>query len=328
MNPLLTSIVQWIAAHYPHIAMNFFTNGVSLLPPLQQMLVQAKVGWINVSLNAATATTWAEVCGEDKFSDVCNNLSELKRLKLQQKSVNPLVFASIVLTERNLSDLPALPGLCAELGIDRCTGFPFFAFGYGGTDKYGAEECFRPEKARYGEIYEQTLLEAQKHGISIELPIPGDLAGASSIVAPRRLHDYCRIEQNEHRLQRLLVSLLLSDVKPACFFLWQQAGIGSVNRTLGNIMESHYLYPCLGPLSGLNFAKVAAIDFGKEVDFLKMWNMPIFVLLRRAQQEGGLCSICDSCMGHDTRDPALFPTMNERLEQFLRDYDLKTTNIT
>jgi len=315
LNPALVDILKWVALEHPHIAMSLFTNGVLLKHSLQQALIDSKVSWINVSLNAASAATWRELCGVDKFSEVVQNLASLKKLKSERKSIQPLVFATIVLTNRSMHDLPFIPKLCAELGIDRFTGIPVFSFGYGGDDKYGPEVCFQAGDPCYGDIYEKTLLASQQFGISMELPLPDSYRVVSSTVAPRQLHDFGQIEQNEYRLEKLLQSVLpLPFGKRHCFFLWRQASVGSVNLTLGNIEESHYLYPCLGPLSGMNFARVAPVDFSTSVDFFTLWNNPIFTLLRRAQLEEGLCVVCDLCMTNDTRNPELFPKMNECLQ--------------
>ena len=316
LNPALAKILRGVAAEQPHIAMNFFTNGVEMPDSLQQALIDAKVGWINVSLNAANAETWTDLCGVDKFAVVARNLAGLKKLKRERRSIQPLVFASIVLTRRSMHDLPALPKLCADLGIDRLSGFPFFAFGYGGEDKYGPEECFQAADPCYEALYEESLLAAEKHGISLELPLPERCRKTSSIMAERPLHDFCRIEQNEHRLDKLLRSVLPPrDAKKYCFFLWRQASIGSVNRTQGEVAATHYLYPCLGPLSGMNFSSATSVDFSSAVDFFARWNHPLLLWLRRAQQESGLCAVCELCMSHDTRKPDLFPLMNECLEQ-------------
>lgn len=314
LNPHLIEVLEWVAAEHPHIAMNFFTNGVALTSLLQQALIQTKVSWINVSLNAVTAESWRQFCGTDDFAAVVDNLTELKNRKRKCRSVLPLVFCSIVLTRHSIHELPALPELCAKLGIDRFSGFPFFAFGYGGADKYGDKDCFQPDDPCYAELYTKTLQEAKKYGISMELPLPGLCPSDSSIIINRPLHDFGKIEQNEHRLDKLLLELLSTGKKP-CFFLWRQASIGSVNRTLGDVAASHYLYPCLGPLSGVDFAKVTPVDFSAPLDFFARWNHPVFVRLRRAQKIQGLCTVCDLCMVSDTRDPELFPLLNERMKR-------------
>lgn len=314
LNPHLPEILQWVAAAHPHISMNFFSNGVELVPSIQQALVDAKVRWINVSLNSAAADTWADLCGADRFAAVMRNLSDLKRLKRQRRSLYPLVFASAVLTSRSMHELPQMPALCAELGIDRLSGFPFFAFGYGGEGKFDSRECFQAKDLAYPQLYEQTVAAAAACGISLELPLPVRGRNDASIVADRPLRDFARIEQNEHRLDRLLVSLQLPADNKACFFLWKQASLGSVNRQHEATPASHYFYPCLGPLSGVNSVRFAPVDFSAPVDFLSLWNNPFFMKLRQAQQERGISPVCDLCMKHDTRDPSLFPRLNECLE--------------
>ena len=138
-NRHLPDIIRYVAQTYPHVGINFFTNGLNLNRPGMIDALIGNVRWINVSLNAASRESWKQQCKIDQFYHVCDNLMDLLSAKRSKKSLWPLVFGSMVINKDNVMDLPLMPGLCHKLGIDRFTVFPFFALGYGGVDKYGAD---------------------------------------------------------------------------------------------------------------------------------------------------------------------------------------------
>ena len=73
-----------------------------------------------------------------------------------------------------------MPALCRELGIDRFTAFPYFGLGYHGRDKYGPEMTLEACRREYDELYWPTVREAEAHGISLEIPLPGSRSGSPS----------------------------------------------------------------------------------------------------------------------------------------------------
>ncbi len=324
LDPHLRAILDTIVENFPQIGINFFTNGVLLnRKNLLSSLVNHGVRWINVSMNAAGRETWAQLHGADQFDRVSRNLMELLQEKRACRSLHPIVCGSMVLTRLNIDELPKMPGLCLELGIDRFTAFPFFGFGYGGVGKFGPEDAYHCESEHYERVYRETVREGEKYGISLELPQPEVLKAAAFGVEERLLHDFARIEANEMRLGKLLNRLKFASPPGAhCFFLWRQVGIGSTNKTLGKIPETHYIYPCLGPLSSLNFARLAPIHFTGIEDFLSAWRNPVFKLLREAQHKSGMSEVCDLCRSNDTRDPAAFPKMNRAVAAFLEELKL------
>jgi molybdenum cofactor biosynthesis enzyme MoaA len=172
-NRHLPRIIEHVAGRFPHVGMNFFTNAVTLdRPGLGEALV-GNVRWINASLNAGTRESWKDQCKVDLFDRVARSLRALHRAKREQRSLLPLVFGSMVLTRANLSDLPRMPALCRELGVDRFTAFPYFGLGYHGRDKYGPEMTLEAGRREYDELYWRTVREAEAHEISLEIPLPG-----------------------------------------------------------------------------------------------------------------------------------------------------------
>jgi molybdenum cofactor biosynthesis enzyme MoaA len=320
-NRHLPALVAYVADRFPNVGMNFFTNAVTLdRPGLVETLV-GRVRWINASLNAAGRETWRDLCGTDRFERVCGALRTLHQAKRAAGSLHPLVFGSMVLTRANVADLPRMPALCRQLGIDRLSAFPYFGLGYHGQDKYGPEMTLQACRNQYDDLYWSTVREAEAHDITLEIPLPGAQQRIAFGVEARPVHDFARIESNEWKLGRFVWHLDYG-APPAryCHFLWRSAGIGSVNRTMRAQGETHYLYPCIGPLSGLDLSERAAFRFPGRDGFMRLWRNPVFSLLRRAQREPGLSPVCDMCRDTDTRDPQQHPRLERLVAEFARDH--------
>jgi MoaA/NifB/PqqE/SkfB family radical SAM enzyme len=318
-NRHLPAIIEDVAARYPHLGMNFFTNAVSLGRPALIDAVVGNVRWINASVNAASAKSWKDLCEVDRFDRVRQSLRDLHQAKRARRALLPLVFGSIVLTRANLADLPRMPALCRELGIDRLSAFPYFGLGYHGAGKYGPEMTLAAARAEYDALYEETVREAEAHAVSLEIPLPGASKRVAFGVEARPLHDFARVESNEWRLGRFVRDLNYDDAREHCHFLWRSAGIGSTRRDQA-ADETHYLYPCIGPLSGVDLSRRTAFRFPDAKEFQQLWQNPVFTLLRRAQREQGVSPVCDACRSADTRDPQHFPRFERLVAEFAREH--------
>jgi Radical SAM superfamily len=318
VNRHLPSIIDYITQRFPHIGMNFFTNGVLLdRQGLIPTLVGSGVNWINVSLDAATRDMWRELCGGDHFERICDNLRHLLREKRTRSIANPVVYSSMVLTRKSVFELPLMPALCRELGVDRFTAIPFFSLASQGAEKYTADEAYHHIGLEYDQIYSDTVASARSNCVSIELPLPSESKEASFGVEKRVLHDFAHIESHEWRVGGLLSSLELDKLgTEACQYLWRQAAIGSTKRGRGGRDDTHYLYPCLGPLAGLQTVSQTAFHFPDEMGFIELWQNPFFTLLRQAQHQPGLSRVCDKCRGCDSRDPQNLPELEKLIAEF------------
>ena len=320
-NKHLARIVEHVAGQFSHLGMNFFTNAVLLdRPGLTEALV-GNVRWINASLNAGTRESWKALCKVDLFARVERNLRALHRVKRERGSLLPLVFGSMVLTRANLADLPRMPALCRELGVDRFTAFPYFGLGYHGRDKYGPEMTLEACRQEYDEVYWRTVQEAEAHAISLEIPLPGAEKRTAFGLEARPLHDFARVESNEWKLGRFVYHLDY-DVRPGeyCPALWRSAGIGSTHKGSRARDETHFLYPCIGPLSGLDLSARTAFRFPGADEFQRLWRNPVFTLLRRAQHANGVSEVCDVCRGTDTRDPRHFARLERLVGEFSAEH--------
>jgi len=324
-NPDLAALIELARRGNPQLEINFFSNGLLLgSRKLRESMLDFSLNWVNISLNASSPATWNYLHGFDGFNKVVENLRNLHQEKVARQSLHPLVFASMVLTRSSLQELPRMPGLCRELGIDRFTAFPFFGLATNSRGKFGSEEAYHLEREQYPEIYERTVLEAERHRISLEIPSPPGQDSPVFGVEQRPLRNFARIERNFWRLGKLLAAVdELPESNSHCPFLWRRANIGSVDRTHGSVVETHCLYPCDGPLSPLNFTRVACVDFSDSQQFRAAWRNHLFALLREAQHAHGICQVCDACRNLDTRDPQFASFLRRLIGEFAQAFRLR-----
>jgi MoaA/NifB/PqqE/SkfB family radical SAM enzyme len=317
INPHLPRLIEHVAAEYPHILMNCFSNGTALGRPRVVEALLGRVKWINVSLNAATRATWEELCEKDLFDRVCAGLGALHRSKRRRGELLPLVYGSMVLTTRNVRELPQMPALCRSLGVDRFTAIPFFSFSYTGGERYGPGETFHRCRDEYDALYEETVREAEAHRVSIEIPMPQGHKQASFGIEVRSFYDFANVEESLNQPGRLTEGLDYETENAGhCPAVWNIAYIGSTNRRHLAASGTHYLYPCLGPLGMVDFSTRTAFDFPDDAGFMDLWNSPTFVKLRAGQRWAGISPVCDACRGMDSRDPSNFPKLEKLLEEW------------
>jgi hypothetical protein len=169
-------------------------------------------------------------------------------------------------------------------------------------------------------LYPTVVEEARRHRVSLEIPLPRTQKQVAFGKEVRTLYDFARIEANQWRLGRF-VSHLTYEREPGayCEALWRSAGIG--NTSAGHASdETHYLYPCIGPLSSLDLSRRTAFRFPGTGEFLKLWRNPVFTLLRQAQHRHGLSPVCDTCRGRDTRAPDAFQRLEREVAEFARQH--------
>ena len=310
-HPHLAGLVTWLADHFPHLELNFFTNGVRLDRPEIRAALVGRLAWVHVSLNAATRAGWNAVSSGDHFDRICASLRALTAAKRERGLREPLVRGSIVLTTANLDELPRMPELCRELGVAYLTAIPFFSLGYERLPRLSGTESLHAVRARYDALHDSVVAAARAAGVSVELPIPSDGRATRFGLEVRRQHDFAGVEQHRPVLGRLL------DGDPnhhdggvPCPEVWRNLYLGSTARLHVRQDITHYAYPCLGPLSSVDFSAETGFDFpADEAAFLSFWNNPLHRHLREAQSRRDLSKVCDVCRSTDTRDPAEFPRM-------------------
>jgi MoaA/NifB/PqqE/SkfB family radical SAM enzyme len=317
-NPHLADIIKYVGCVFPHVSLNFFTNGILLdRPNLVPALILGNVEWISVSINAATSESWKALCGADQFERVCSNVESVRDEKRRCNTSRPRLYGSMVLTRDSAWELPSMPALCRKIGIERFTAIPFFSLGYESENRLGSADAYHHIGDTYDEIYQRTVEKAEQYRISIELPLPRAQTAADFGVERRAYHDFAGLMHGDMDLSKLLADFAFERPTDSfCQFLWRQAAIGSVNRHQAGEDDTHFLYPCLGPLAALEATDATLFHFPDEDGFQDLWKNPIFTTLRDGQLHRGLVPVCDACRGCDSRDPSAIPAFSELVRAF------------
>jgi MoaA/NifB/PqqE/SkfB family radical SAM enzyme len=115
LHPDIFGILHLIRAHHMDTAL--VTNG-TLLPAKLAGLLQARVGFVNVSFYGVDGETFARRTGAGAalFDGMVRAVAELARLRRSGRG--PRLRGSFVCTKENLDEAIAFVALCEELGLD------------------------------------------------------------------------------------------------------------------------------------------------------------------------------------------------------------------
>src|SRR5262249_42078956 len=94
----------------------FNTNGLLLTTRIAEKLVELGLGWVNVSIDAATADTYRKIRRSD-FARLVANIRAL--IAARGSRPRPQVFINMTLMRENIHEAPAFVRLGAELGVDQ-----------------------------------------------------------------------------------------------------------------------------------------------------------------------------------------------------------------
>jgi radical SAM protein with 4Fe4S-binding SPASM domain len=95
----------------------FNTNATLLTRATAERLVAARLDWLHVSLDGATAATYESIRDGSNFGKVRRNVRGLVEVMRARGAERPRLSPVFVTMRRNLGELPALVRLSAEWGI-------------------------------------------------------------------------------------------------------------------------------------------------------------------------------------------------------------------
>jgi radical SAM protein with 4Fe4S-binding SPASM domain len=117
VNPDYERMFDYVAEHFPGTRIYISTNGVLLTDKWVDKLLTYGKCLVNVSLNAATPETYAQVTQNNLFPRVVDNVRHLMQAK-EDRGINDLVVTfSFVAIKPNIHELPHFIELSDELGI-------------------------------------------------------------------------------------------------------------------------------------------------------------------------------------------------------------------
>ena len=96
----------------------FNSNGILLNDRRQQELVTAGLDELRISLDATSTSGYQKIRGSDRFGQIVENLKSLRLLQKQNAVTYPKLSLWFLGTRDNISELPGLIKLAAEIDIE------------------------------------------------------------------------------------------------------------------------------------------------------------------------------------------------------------------
>ena len=173
----------------------FNSNGQRLTADLSRRLVEQKLDWISISLDAATARTYLRIRRRPDFETLLSKIRTLREIRDAADSPCPEIEINMTLMRLNLPEAPAFVDLAADLGVDRVM---FQEIQPGGSQRVVAPDGFvfdyREQElagdARRDDLLRQARECARSRGLQFNCeilygsPLPGmasDAPGATEI---------------------------------------------------------------------------------------------------------------------------------------------------
>ena len=117
VNPEYERMFDHVAEHYAGTRIYISTNGVLLTARWVDRLLGYGKCLINVSINAATRKTYAQIAQADLFQQVIDNVDRLARAKKERNATDLVISLSFVAIRPNIHELERFVALADELGV-------------------------------------------------------------------------------------------------------------------------------------------------------------------------------------------------------------------
>jgi MoaA/NifB/PqqE/SkfB family radical SAM enzyme len=172
----------------------FNSNGHLLTAAVSRRLVERGLGWISISLDAATARTYLRIRRRPDFEVLLSKIRGLREIRDAAGSARPQIEINMTLMRLNLPEVPAFVELAAHLRVDRVM---FQEIQPGGSQRVVAPDGFlfdyREQElagdSRRDDILRQARARAHSLGLqfSSEIfygsPVPTEASGTSGATA-------------------------------------------------------------------------------------------------------------------------------------------------
>jgi radical SAM protein with 4Fe4S-binding SPASM domain len=265
LSPHLVDMVRHAAGR--GIEVGFNSNGTLLSRDKAEELIDAKLGWLHVSLDGATAATYEDVRhGTDlrphpgQFERVVRNLRGLVEARRAAGSERPRIELVFVAMRRNVHELPALVRLAGDIGVDSLW-VQNLSHTFADTDPagdYAAIRRYAEEEALFGDAEESML---------------------AAFDGARRTASDLGLELRLPRLDARVPQRAAGE--PACDWPWRSA----------YVTHRGQVQPCC-MVMGSDRALMGRLD---ERPFEEIWSGDEYREFRRALLDGGPPEVCRGC---------------------------------
>ncbi|HEX6873224.1 MAG TPA: radical SAM protein, partial [Micromonosporaceae bacterium] len=266
LHPGLIEMVR--QAHERGIQVGFNSNATLLTPARSRALVAAGLDWLHVSVDGATAATFDRIREGAQLPTVLANLRGLVAAKREANRDTPWIRVVFVAMRRNVTELPDLVGLLADIGVSELR-VQNLSHDFTDTDPAGAYQEIRryaeEESLWHGDpaamaAFDAARTAAAAAGLSLRLPEP--------IAAPVRLGADALDASAEPG-------------RPGCTWPWEAAYITSRG----------VVQPCCMVMGD---DRVALGDL-REQSFAEVWASQAYLLFRSQLKSGPAPPVCRGC---------------------------------
>jgi MoaA/NifB/PqqE/SkfB family radical SAM enzyme len=115
LNPQIFDIVAYLKTRVTSVLFN--SDAISLTAARAARLVESGLDEYRVSMDAATAATYRQLRGVDRFERVTANVARLVGLQRQLGRTTPRLSLWFTATRANIDELPGFVQLAADLGV-------------------------------------------------------------------------------------------------------------------------------------------------------------------------------------------------------------------
>lgn len=170
MNNEFPEVINTISHEFPHIRIEFVTNGTLLNESIRHSLIQNQINKVIFSIDGVTAKTVERIRKGATFESIIGNIKALNLLKKESQSDYPLLEADFVMMNSNIHEGLSFPKMCKEMGIE------FIDFRHAVPSVYfqANNEMLDRHKAKYN-YYRQRIIQNARD-LNIKIGIPESMA--------------------------------------------------------------------------------------------------------------------------------------------------------
>lgn len=171
VHPKAGDYLDYVFSNYPDKKMSIYSNAINLQPNYIEKIMAAEQAFeIDISINATTRETYAEIMGVDAFDRAMENIATFcrRREELGVKDKKRIVL-SYLINNQTLEEFPAIVDAVEKLGIDSV--IPRIMKIYD-RDSYRHSVYFNQQ--RYNEVMQRTEAECARRGLNFsKVPLFG-----------------------------------------------------------------------------------------------------------------------------------------------------------
>ena len=267
-NPEFEDILEYTSKTFPHLEVDFFTNGKALSEKLIDKLINFRVQAIHCSLNAATKETYDALIENGKFE---HTVSMLKLLNERRKAAGqdvPKIGLSAVLVRENIEELPEFVKLASEINVEYVSACHYATTTTVGCRGLGQSSSLYLCKELADEMFVKAEKVAKDLGVNLMLP--------PKFSEPHSIFNGMRIQHVSYPLR--------------CYEPWKNAYL-----TVDEEGIPQLIFCCSGVYYNVYFSR----DELDEESFLKLWNHKVPRYFRRTVDKLKENPLCKHCFTQD-----------------------------